>query len=264
MPNSLQIFHFNSNAVRVEVDEQGNPWFVAKDICNILGYANHNEAVKYHCKAEGVAKCYPIYDQYGRQQFPVFINEGNLYRLVIKSNKPEAEPFESWVCDEVLPAIRKHGHYGKPASPFDDILPELPPIMRVNSALLAEFRRMSPSLAKVYILECGVTPEYINQQLNRLGEQSFLGISHANAAPFEILQQEIPLQAEQQDERYFYLRRPAFERLCGDFNVTDTARMLRDRNLLKYNPNSLTCRAPRHMFNGKRVLVFAIKKSIVD
>lgn len=42
-----------------------------------------------------------------------FINEGNLYRLIIKSNKPQAEPFEAWVCDEVLPAIRKTGSYGQ-------------------------------------------------------------------------------------------------------------------------------------------------------
>jgi prophage antirepressor-like protein len=113
MSNFIQQLQFNSNIIRIEKDEKGNPWFMAKDVCDILGYANHNEAIKYHCREKGVAKCYPILDRFGRTQYPVFIDEGNLYRLIIKSNKPEAEAFESWVCDEVLPSIRKYGFYDK-------------------------------------------------------------------------------------------------------------------------------------------------------
>lgn len=112
MTHALQPFAFHNHQLRIEQDEHGNPWFCAKDVCTILGYANANEAVKYHCKPDGVAKCYPILDTLGRTQYPAFINEGNLYRLIIKSNKPEAAQFESWVCDDVLPAIRKTGGYG--------------------------------------------------------------------------------------------------------------------------------------------------------
>lgn len=115
----LQTFAFQGHAVRIEMDEHGNPLFCAKDVCNILGYANSRKAISDHCKTEGVTIRY-IGVVTGKKTDGsaaiqnvemTFINEGNLYRLIIKSNKPEAEPFESWVCDEVLPAIRKTGSY---------------------------------------------------------------------------------------------------------------------------------------------------------
>jgi prophage antirepressor-like protein len=107
---ALQIFQFESHQLRVEVDEHGNPWFCAKDVCDILEYANHNDAIKKLCKPKGVANSYPL-ETAGGVQYPLFINEGNLYRLIIKSNKPIAEPFEAKVCDEILPSIRKTGAY---------------------------------------------------------------------------------------------------------------------------------------------------------
>lgn len=109
--NALHAYQFQFHPLRIEQDEAGNPWFCAKDACAILGYANHNKAIKDHCKADGVTNRYPIVDTLGRTQYPAFINEGNLYRLIIKSNKPEAERFESWVCDDVLPTIRRTGQY---------------------------------------------------------------------------------------------------------------------------------------------------------
>jgi len=110
MNTQLIPFQFQSLPLRVVADGHGNPWFVGKDVCDILGYANHNDAIKTHCKPKGVANRYPL-ETAGGVQYPVCIDEGNLYRLIIKSNKPEAEPFEAWVCDEVLPAIRKTGGY---------------------------------------------------------------------------------------------------------------------------------------------------------
>ena len=112
MINAMQNFNFlfQNHKVCVMTDEQGNPWFMAKDVCDILDYSNHNETIKYHCDAKGVAKSYPLQTS-GGIQYPVFINEGNLYRLIIKSNKSEAKLFEAWICDEVLPAIRKTGSY---------------------------------------------------------------------------------------------------------------------------------------------------------
>lgn len=108
--NAIQAFQFQSKQLRVEVDEHGNPWFCGKDVCDILGYTNHNKTLKDHCNPKGVTNCYPLQTA-GGVQYPAFINEGNLYRLIIKSNKPESAPFESWVFDEVLTSIRKHGGY---------------------------------------------------------------------------------------------------------------------------------------------------------
>ena len=101
-------FDFESREIRTLLIND-EPWFCAKDVCAVLGYANDSDAIKKHCREKGVAKRDSLTS--GGKQSLTFINEGNLYRLIIKSRKPEAQRFESWVCDEVLPAIRQHGHY---------------------------------------------------------------------------------------------------------------------------------------------------------
>ncbi len=101
-------FAFEAKSVRVqEID--GSPWFCVTDVCSILGYSNSRDAMSKHCREKGVAKRDTLTTK-GKQAL-TFIDEGNLYRLIIKSRKEEALRFESWVCDEVLPSIRKHGHY---------------------------------------------------------------------------------------------------------------------------------------------------------
>ncbi len=107
--SSLSVFEFQSHTVRTVMDERGEPWFAAADICNVLGYANSRQAVQKNCKAGGVSiRDTPTTS--GIQPL-TFINEGNLYRLIVKSRKPEAEKFEAWLMDEVLPTIRKTGSY---------------------------------------------------------------------------------------------------------------------------------------------------------
>ena len=104
------MFNFNNHEVRVVINDNNEPMFVAKDVCEILGYAKASSTViQTHCKSEGVTKM--VMPSNGGMQEQFLINEGNLYRLILKSKKKEAEKFESWVCDEVLPSIRKHGMY---------------------------------------------------------------------------------------------------------------------------------------------------------
>lgn len=105
-----RLFYFGSHEVRVVVTTNNEPMFVAKDVCDALGYSNTNDAVIRHCKIDGIVK-HDVIDNIGRLQISSLINEGNLYRLILKSKKKQAEKFESWVCDEVLPSIRKHGMY---------------------------------------------------------------------------------------------------------------------------------------------------------
>lgn len=101
-------FQFQSNTVRtVAID--GEVWFCATDVCSVLGYVNSRDAVSKHCKTKGVAKRDTLTEK-GNQEL-TYINESNLYRLIIRSKKPEAEKFETWVMEEVLPAIRKTGAY---------------------------------------------------------------------------------------------------------------------------------------------------------
>lgn len=84
--------------------------FPGSDVAKMLGYSNPQKAIRDHCKEDGCTIC-SVTDSLGREQQKRFINEGNLYRLIVRSHLPEAEKFESWVFDEVIPSIRKQGMY---------------------------------------------------------------------------------------------------------------------------------------------------------
>lgn len=106
----LQIFkNEDCGEIRI-VEENGKVWFCSKDVATALGYADTKKAVIQHCKEDGVA-IYPLIDSMGREQQAKFINEGNVYRLITHSKLPSAQKFESWVFDEVIPSIHKHGAY---------------------------------------------------------------------------------------------------------------------------------------------------------
>jgi len=100
-------FNFKNHNIRVILDDDGSSLFIAKDITELLGYANHSQTIDDNCSKSGVSVRYipTLSNNYK------LITEGNLYRLILKSNKPEAEQFESFVCDEVLPTIRKTGSF---------------------------------------------------------------------------------------------------------------------------------------------------------
>lgn len=92
------------------IEENGKIYFCGKDAAISLGYKDTVNAIKTHCRKDGVA-IYHITDNFGRAQKAKFIDEGNLYRLVTHSKLPTAEKFEQWVFDEVLPSIRTTGQY---------------------------------------------------------------------------------------------------------------------------------------------------------
>ena len=102
---------FEGMSVRIVMID-GEPWFVGKDVAERLGYTNPAKAMGDHCR--GVTKRYPIVDALGRQQDARILSEPDVLRLIIGSKLPAAERFERWVFEEVLPAIRKTGAYGKP------------------------------------------------------------------------------------------------------------------------------------------------------
>jgi prophage antirepressor-like protein len=101
-------FRFEAKEVRTLLIED-QPWFCAADVCAVLGYVNSRKAIADNCREAGVTAS--DISSGGQKRRVTFISEGNLYRLIIKSRKEEAKRFEAWVCDEVLPAIRKHGRY---------------------------------------------------------------------------------------------------------------------------------------------------------
>lgn len=109
MNNEIRKFDFKGAALRTLTDEAGEPWFVAKDVCDILGIdTNHlsesldSDEMNTLRITEGNVRGNPN---------KIIISEPGLYRLVMKSRKPEAKEFQRWVTHEVLPSIRKHGGY---------------------------------------------------------------------------------------------------------------------------------------------------------
>lgn len=115
MNTEIQTFNFNSSTLRTLTDEAGDPWFVAKDICNILGHSNVSMALD-RIDDDERAKF-----NLGRQGETNIVNEAGLYSLVLTSRKPEAREFKRWVTHEVLPSIRKHGIYATETT-IDQIL----------------------------------------------------------------------------------------------------------------------------------------------
>ncbi|MGL6058388.1 MAG: phage antirepressor [Culicoidibacterales bacterium] len=109
----LQIFN-NTNFGKIRTAEQdGKIYFVASDIAKALGYAKPNNAVNQHCKG-ATLKQGIITDSLGRTQDALIIPDGDVIRLITRSKLPEAEKFESWIFDEVIPSVLKHGAYMTP------------------------------------------------------------------------------------------------------------------------------------------------------
>lgn len=106
--NEIQEFYFNGDAVRTLLRDN-EPYFVGKDVAEILGYSNPRDALSKHVDSDdkGVAKC----DTLGGTQQTTIINESGLYSLILSSKLPKAKEFKHWVTSEVLPTIRKHGAY---------------------------------------------------------------------------------------------------------------------------------------------------------
>jgi prophage antirepressor-like protein len=102
MSAALVPFTFDGREVRTVMID-GKPWFVAADLCAILGLGNTTETLR------GIRKdrlsFSEVIDSIGRKQRFKIINETGLYRLILRSNKPDAEQFQDWICDEVLPQI---------------------------------------------------------------------------------------------------------------------------------------------------------------
>lgn len=108
--NEIQIFKNNEfGNVRV-VKKSNNPWFVGKDVADILGYERTTKAVQDHVEDEDRDEV-PIQDSIGRMQKTPIINESGLYSLVLSSKLPNAKKFKRWVTSEVLPSIRRNGMY---------------------------------------------------------------------------------------------------------------------------------------------------------
>ncbi|EOF9714215.1 Bro-N domain-containing protein, partial [Neisseria gonorrhoeae] len=106
---TLSIFQFQAEqSVRVEF-QNNEPLFCLTDVARILEISNANP-LRFNMKRDGVHKMYSV-DTKGRKNEITYINEPNLYRVIFRSNKPEAVKFQDWIFEEVIPQIRKTGGY---------------------------------------------------------------------------------------------------------------------------------------------------------
>lgn len=108
MKNNIVAFKYNEQQVRT-IEKNGEPWFVGKDVAEILGYSDTAQAVRKHIDTEdkGVVEMTTP----GGKQPVTIINESGLYSLILSSKLPTAKEFKHWVTSEVLPSIRKTGEY---------------------------------------------------------------------------------------------------------------------------------------------------------
>lgn len=110
--NQITRFDFRGANVRVLTDEQGEPWFVGKDICAVLDVRTNNvRAILDADEVSDLSNDYSIDIAQNGGRSPLIVSESGFYKLVLRSRKPVAKEFQRWVTHEVLPSIRKHGGY---------------------------------------------------------------------------------------------------------------------------------------------------------
>jgi len=125
--NKQSLFDFQGQDIRIVI-HNGEPWFVAKDICEALGIANHRDAIA--SLPEHQKDYVGISDAIGRERITTIISEAALYKLAFRSNKEEAEVFTDWVASVVLPTIRKTGSYSLSQQEPDE--PKQQPVLEVS------------------------------------------------------------------------------------------------------------------------------------
>ena len=154
--NQLQVFDFKNNEVRT-LNNNDEVWFSLSDVCKILDIKNPSDA-KSRLKKDGVATT-EVIDRLGRTQNATFINEPNLYKVIFQSRKEEAEKFQGWVYEDVLPQIRKTGKYEEPKSPME--------------MLELQFKALKETSERVDTVEKDVT--YLKEEVKlEAGEYSYI------------------------------------------------------------------------------------------
>jgi anti-repressor protein len=143
MTSEIQSYNFNGAALRTLTDENGEPWFVAKDVCDILEISNPSDALKRLDDDERSRF------NLGRQGETNIVNEAGLYVLVLGSRKPEAHEFKRWVTHEVLPQIRKTGGYIPTTDADDDMTILAKAVMIGQRTMEAQKRKIAEQQTRI-------------------------------------------------------------------------------------------------------------------
>lgn len=190
MNNELKAWKKESLGFEVRTkDIEGEPWFVLADICKCLEIGNPSDVV-CRLKSKGVVKIEGVVNSgLGDQVVEInLINEANLYRCVLRSNKKEAVIFQDWVVEEVLPSIRKTGSYGSPKS-YGEALIEAGKLQLEKEKLEAE--RDEAIRTKAWISDkktatAMVTASHLSREVNKLREEVGFNKEYATVKKVEI------------------------------------------------------------------------------
>ncbi|GDZ61422.1 antirepressor [Bifidobacteriaceae bacterium MCC01998] len=151
MSNEIQRFEFKGAALRTLTDENGEPWFVAKDVCDVLELSNVGQALARLDDDE--KSSITLNDGTPGNPNKAIVSESGLYALVLASRKPEAHEFKRWVTHEVLPQIRKTGGY-IPTTDVDDDMTILAKAVMIGQRTMEEQkRRIAEQSEHIKVLE---------------------------------------------------------------------------------------------------------------
>lgn len=152
MNNEIQQFDFRGASLRTLTDKAGEPWFVAKDVCDILELGNTTNALRALDEDEktNFTNC-NVAQNGGRA--PLIISEPGLYKLIMRSRKPEAKEFQRWVTHEVLPQIRKTGGYIPTSETDDDMTILAKAVMIGQRTMEAQKQQIASQQSRIVELE---------------------------------------------------------------------------------------------------------------
>ena len=151
MNNEIRKFDFRGAALRTLTDESGEPWFVAKDVCDVLGYTNASKAISDHVDSEDKLNNESLSSLGQRGGW--LVNESGLYSLVLSSKLPTAKEFKRWVTHEVLPQIRRTGGYIPTADVDDDMTILAKAVMIGQRTMEEQKRRIAAQQSRIVQLE---------------------------------------------------------------------------------------------------------------
>lgn len=158
---SKQVETFNNphfGEIRTAVDDFGEPWFCLADVCRILELRVDGVMPRLR---EGGYNRIVVTDALGRNQETTFVNEQNLYRVIMRSDKPKAEPFQDWVCGEILPSIRKTGQYSVKPLTQGQMLVQMAQAYEAQERMLLEQQEKQRVMeTQIHRLECATDVNY--------------------------------------------------------------------------------------------------------
>lgn len=242
--NNLQIFNSPDFGQIRTIQKNGEPWFVGKDVAEILGYSNTPKVIRDHVDDEDKLTERIVLSGQNREM--TIINESGFYSLILSSKMPKAKEFKRWVTSEVIPAIRKTGKYeamaqavpinDEPATDFTQL--EFDQRIRIAAIIASCRRERLPLVAKVLSLDLEGMMPLMPAHITEAEQAAYQYISSV----YDSLKRDTPIQ-------YFY---SSYTKWCMEQNLLPLTKHGVTKVLKKYFPVATV--ATSYYENGTRVM----------